>query len=233
MAFWSGDKLAAVGPGLTLVENFDEEMIDCSAYKLTLGAECFVTPNFGDSQPHLKQQLSAKGSEVVIPPGQFAFLLTEEVVKFPNATMGFISLRSRVKLQGLINVSGFHVDPGYHGKLIYSVFNAGPSNIHLARGDDIFLLWVADLDGESGEKYRKPDKLDIQNITSKQISDVDRPLHSLHSLSGKVERLQAELTMLYRVLGVLAIIGGLIFAAWALLPSRGDSVREPTVEAIS
>lgn len=232
MAFWSGDKLAAVGASIDLVENFHVDMIDCSACKLKVGAECFVTPNFEDPQPRLKQQLSDKG-EVVIPPGQFAFLLTEEVVKLPDNAMGFISLRSRVKLMGLINVSGFHVDPGYNGRLIYSVFNAGPTNIHLSRGDDIFLLWVADLDRSSSDKYKKPNKIDIKSITSKHISDVDRPLHSLQSLSGKVERLQAELNMLYRVLSALAIIGGLIFAAWALLPGKTDSSQNATVEAVS
>jgi dCTP deaminase len=47
---------------------------------------------------------------------------------------------------GLINVSGFHVDPGFYGKLIYAVYNAGPSEIHLSRGTEMFLIWFADLD---------------------------------------------------------------------------------------
>lgn len=233
MAFWSGDKLAALGPLVNLVDGFTKDNIDCSAYRLSVGAECFVTPSFEDPQPHLKQRLGAIGSEIVIPPGQFAFLLTEEVVHLPKDVMGFISLRSRVKLLGLINVSGFHVDPGYHGKLIFSVFNAGPANIHLERGEGLFLLWIADLDRTSSPLYHKPAKLDITSITSKQISDVDRPLHSLQSLSGKVERLQAELSLLYRVLAALAILGGLLLAGWALLPSRSESPRATAVEAVS
>lgn len=208
-------------------------LIDCSALKLTLGGECFVTPNFDDPQPHLKQKLSP-GEEVVVPPGQFAFLLTDEVVTIPPQTMGFISLRSKVKLQGLINVSGFHVDPGYHGRLIYSVFNAGPGQIHIARGDPIFLLWIADLDQSSTAPYRKDGTASNMAISSDQISAIDRPLHSLQSLSGKVERLQSELNLLYRVLAALAVIGGLVLAAWTLLPDRrGESGNTVTAEVVS
>lgn len=232
MTFWSGDKLADAGARSAIVTNFDPARIDCSAYQLTLGAECFVTPNFGDPQPRLKRKLENSETEVVIPPGQFAFLLTEEDIAMPDDAMGFISLRSGVKLQGLINVSGFHVDPGYQGKLIYSVFNAGPANIHLERGQAIFLLWLADLDRKSSPSYKKPNKKQITSINSKLISEVDRPLHSLQSLSGKVEQLQSELRLLYRVLAVLGVIIGLILAAWGLLPNRSNSEASPTIETV-
>jgi len=71
------------------------------------------------------------GEQFVIPPGQFAYLLTEEVVRIPSSAMGFISLKFGVKGPGLINVSGFHVDPGYWGRLVFSVYNAGPSEARL------------------------------------------------------------------------------------------------------
>jgi dCTP deaminase len=72
--------------------------------------------------------------------------LTEEVVRIPPDVLGFISLRTTWKFRGLINVSGFHVDPGFHGNLIYAVYNAGPAPVHLARGMDLFLIWFAELD---------------------------------------------------------------------------------------
>jgi dCTP deaminase len=63
----------------------------------------------------------------------------------PDNCIGFISIRASTKFLGLVNVSGFHVDPGYNGKLIFAGFNAGPTRIHLKRGDRIFMLWLADL----------------------------------------------------------------------------------------
>lgn len=244
MAFWSGDKLKLHGRAIGLIDPFDDKQIDCSAYTLTLGPECFVTPNFGDEGARLKTALVApnavsafgralkpKGGEMVIPPGQFAFLLTEEFIKIPKSAMGFISLKSIVKWRGLINVSGFHVDPGFSGRLVYSVYNAGPSSIHLNRGDDLFLLWVADLDQDSSDEFSKISKPPLVDISSGLISDVDRPLHSLQSLSQKVESLDRELRLFYRVLTALAVIGGLIFAAWALMPDKKSEL--PSVEAIS
>jgi hypothetical protein len=73
------------------------------------------------------------GRLLTIYAGQFAYLLTEEVVKIPSSAMGLISLKFGVKGPGLINVSGFHVDPGYWGRLVFSVYNAGPSEARLQR----------------------------------------------------------------------------------------------------
>ena len=92
---------------------------------------------------------SATGEAFTIPPGQFAFLLTEEVVSVPADALAFISIRAKTKFRGLVDVSGFHVDPGYCGQLTFAVFNAGPVPIHLKRGQPIFLIWYASLDCET------------------------------------------------------------------------------------
>jgi dCTP deaminase len=125
-----------------------------------------------------------------IPPGQFAFLLTEEIVTVPADALAFISIRAKNKFRGLVNVSGFHVDPGFHGQLTFSVFNAGPAPIHLKRGQPIFLIWYASLDRESAFKKDGPVRMgiDIDLITgiagelqslaglAKKIKDVDKSL---------------------------------------------------------
>jgi len=51
--------------------------------------------------------------DVIVPPGQFALLITEERVNIPDDKIAFISFKFSKKARGLINVSGFHVDPGY------------------------------------------------------------------------------------------------------------------------
>jgi len=235
MTFWSGDRLNAHGQGIVTPFNAPGvERVDCSALVLTLGPECFVTPQMGESaRPKQSlapvevinvsgQQVALAGGEIIIPSGQFAFLLTEEFVDIPVKAMGFISLKSKQKWKGLINVSGFHVDPGFKGRLVYSVYNAGPSNIHLTRGQPMFLLWISDLDPLASQTYAKPNIIAQSGISTGLISEVDRPLHSLGSLSEKIENLQRELTLLYRVLAALAVLLGLAFAAWALLPAGGE-----------
>lgn len=208
MAFWSGAKLRTEVAKQEIVKPFNKNKIDCSAYTLTLGAEAFVSPSFGDNlRENLKQSLdepsieligereiATGGGEVVIPPGQFAFLLTEEIIQIPKDVMGFISLKSSAKFQGLINVSGFHVDPGFAGRLIYSVFNAGPSALHFSRGDDLFLLWLTDLEGRAVRPFYK-EKPGYVDIPSSLVSQVSRETYSLQSLSDQVDQLSDQVKL--------------------------------------
>lgn len=232
MSFWSGAKLRHECKAQNIIEPFIEKQIDCSAYTLRMGAEFYVTPSHGfDLRKNKKKELAEptevellgtkwprNGGELVIPPGQFAFLLTEEAVNMPKNAMGFISLKSGTKFRGLVNVSGFHVDPGFQGNLIYSVFNAGPSNIHLCRGDNVFLLWIADLSEPTDEHFvRNGDRPQIE-ISSRLVSDVAREIESLQGLS---ERLSAAERRINLTWGVTAIIAGaltLFLTMVAVLP---------------
>ncbi|PXW76462.1 dCTP deaminase [Blastomonas natatoria] len=234
MTFWSGQRLSTDGVTQQIVDPFQQDRIDCSAYTLTLGAEAYVTPHFGDNlREGGKQQLAKPelvdirgvqrtqgGGQVVIPPGQFAFLLTEETVSIPPDAMGFISLKSKPKFGGLINVSGFHVDPGFKGKLIFSVFNAGPTALHFARGEHLFLLWIADLSFKGvkadGRKQHIKTSVGYAEIPNDLVNQIKRENHSLQSLSLRVEKLTTQVNIATAVATALATILG-IFAAYAAL----------------
>lgn len=159
MTFWNGPRIKS--RGRAIIDIFDPSHIDCSSYTLSMGSEAYVTRDpkkspWDDRKVHLQKQGAdvphagcfGRVTEIAIPPGQFAFLLTEEMLEMPKDVMGFISLKSSYKFRGLINVSGFHVDPGFNGRLVYAVYNAGPNIIYISRGDKLFLLWFADLSGD-------------------------------------------------------------------------------------
>jgi dCTP deaminase len=242
MAFWSGNKLTVEIPGQSIVDEFHEGQVDCSAYTLTLGGEYFVTPDYSvPVRKNTKQALAeshrwdeglplakrVEGGPMIVPPGQFAFLLTEEFLRIPLNVMGFISLKSSAKWRGLINVSGFHVDPGFHGRLIYSVYNAGPSPIQLNRGQDLFLLWLADLDESATDRFAKHQKRPLLEIPSSMVSDVNRQIHSLQALSDRIESLVNRVKVVAGVLGILVVIAGLVFAALALVPHHDEATAAP------
>jgi dCTP deaminase len=111
---------------------------------LCLGEQLFLTQN----ETSLKL---AEDQTVDIKTGQFAVLTTEEILDIPNNYLGFITIRFQYKSKGLINISGFHVDPGFKGKLIFSVYNIGPKPVTLKRGYPIFSLFLATI--EDGAKY--------------------------------------------------------------------------------
>ena len=91
---------------------------------------------------------------------------------------------SQTKFRGLVNVSGFHVDPGYRGQLTFSVFNAGPVPVHLKRGQPIFLIWYASLDCETA--FKKDDAVH-EGIDPEIVTAVAGELQSFASLSKKID----------------------------------------------
>jgi dCTP deaminase len=125
--------------------------VDANAYNLKMG-DCYFRTADGTGAEQKKTYLSPN-EPFLIPAGQFAFLLSRETVNVPANSMAFISMRTGIKFQGLINVSGFHVDPGYSGRLIYAVYNASPSPVQICEGDAIFKIWFADLDRESAPEF--------------------------------------------------------------------------------
>jgi dCTP deaminase len=181
VAFWNSETLRARLP--ELITGYDEKNVVTGSYELGLGSEAYIT---GQKK---KIQLGEKG-HVVIPPGQFALLITEERIRIPADAIGFISIKSKYKLWGLINVSGFHVDPGFDGKLIFSVYNAGVQDIVVSRKKRMFLLWLSSMD-EPGEGYKGP-RLGQTSIPDEDMMKIRGEIPSPQVLQRRIERLQTR-----------------------------------------
>ena len=209
--FWSGETLSERLK--TLIKPFMSERVDCAAYTLAIAPEVYVSPNDQAADPTtITVRKLSDGEAFTIPPGQFAFLLSEEIVSVPADALALISIRAKTKFRGLVNVSGFHVDPGYCGQLTFAVFNAGPVPIHLKRGQPIFLIWYVSLDRETAFKKDgtihtgiDPEVVtavagELQSFASlsKKIKDVDK------ALSDRIHAVEKEQTY-YRVIGAIAL----------------------------
>jgi hypothetical protein len=89
----------------SLIDPFIPERVDCAAYTLAIGPEVYVTPNDQTADPTtITVRKLTEAEAFTIPPGQFAFLLTEEVVSVPADALAFISIRAKTKFRGLVNV---------------------------------------------------------------------------------------------------------------------------------
>jgi len=183
MTFWSSQKLEENLEKLT--DHPDRDMVDCNALTLRVGPEVYVTPGLEQASPstHTREMLEERGP-ITVPPGQFAFLVTEEKVTIPPEVMGFISIKATYKLRGLVNVSGFHVDPGWSGRLIFTVFNAGPATIHLERGLPVFLLWIANLDEAS---VKRKHGVGPEGIPPGVISNITGVVDSIYALEKRMK----------------------------------------------
>ena len=235
--FWSGETLSERLK--TLIDPFVPGRVDCAAYTLSIGPEVYVSPNDQAVDPTTVtiRKLST-GEAFTIPPGQFALLLTEEVVSVPADALAFISIRAKTKFRGLVNVSGYHVDPGYCGQLTFAVFNAGPVPVHLKRGQPTFLVWYASLDRETAFKK---DGAIRRGIDTEVVAAVSGELQSFAGLSKKIEdvdkalgdrvhAIEKEQTR-YRVIAmvVLMLVTGLtVNCLRDSIPSRLASLPQAT-----
>src|SRR5262249_6818522 len=151
-----------------------------------VGGEGFVTSNPSD-----KTQVPA-GTKIVIPPGQFGLLTTRETVHIPANVIAFISIRAGIKFQGLVNVSGFHVDPGYRGQLKFAVYNAGSRTIVLDQDQRVFMIWFADLDQTDGDPY--PDRQPPQTaITADDVMRIQGEVASPAQLKKQIDEWKIDL----------------------------------------
>jgi dCTP deaminase len=212
MTFWNGEKLAQRLP--KLITPYDRDRIDCAAYTLSVGHEVYVSPTdqtTTDPQQQTVRSLAEREC-FTIPPGQFAFLLTDEVVSVPADALAFISMKAKIKFRGLINVSGFHVDPGFKGKLIFAVFNAGPVVVHLRRGDPCFLIWFAELNSTSEYIKRAPEQI---GIPTELINVISGELHSFEGLAKKIKDVEKSLTDRIHIVerdgAILKVMAGIVF----------------------
>lgn len=210
MSFWLSQTLVSRLPNL--IEPFDEKQIESASYELRLGEEVYISPLPDTPKEDRKKTLLKEGETEVIPPGQFAFLITLEKISIPRDAIAFISMKFKPKAKGLINVSGFHVDPGYEeDRLIFAVYNAGPLNFHVKYGERLFSIWFADLDAVD-ERPRKKEGFssiptDMLNVPD-LVSSLPYLVKRLDKLESKMETHTVQQALYFGV--VIAIAAALI-----------------------
>lgn len=149
MAFWTKERMVLEQARRPLVTPYNEHRIEQCAYALGVASEYAITSVENGGVKRTATPLE----HITIPPGQFALLLTEETITVPANAIALISMKAKFKLRGLINVSGFHVDPGFKGRLKFAVYNTGGTAIDLKPGQELFLIWYCDLDQTTEALY--------------------------------------------------------------------------------
>jgi len=201
MPFLSDQTIRVMGP--SVIHPFRAERVGTGAYELSLHRDSRAS---GDG--HCRDERFLE-----IPPGQFAYLFTEERVSLGNDHLGFISIKSSLKWQGLINISGFHVDPGYNGQLKFAVYNAGPRTVCLKFNAPAFQLWLASFD-QSATPYQKQG---CSGITDDDLSELSESVASPSSLDRRLREIEGWFRMLAHALTTIGIIAGVAGAIAAII----------------
>lgn len=90
--------------------------------------------------------------EAVIPPGEHRLVATLERVELGDDIAGTLHLRSSLARKGII-ASLALVDPGFHGQLTISLFNAGAESFKMSRNDRFVQLVLHELSSRTHYMY--------------------------------------------------------------------------------
>jgi len=209
----------------TVVSPSDINNLKSASYELRLGDEYYKTNSDKGTRVKIK-----KNEPIIIEPGQLAMLLTHETITLPNNLLAFISIKAGVKFRGLVNVSGFHVDPGFKGKLKFVVFNAGSSNVILDWQQPLFPMWLCTLNADT-EAYEGRHG-DQKSITSEDVYKMQGDVIAPNELNEKFRDLKKKISKLKIVwaaaltLSVAIFVGSTSKCADATLNSTNIQLTE-------
>jgi dCTP deaminase len=189
-------------------DHFEPSLTQQASYDLRLGSEVYVV---GKKAP---ENLSDKKPYVSLQPGQFAILTCYEEINIPPDILGFIALKTSFKFQGLVNISGFHVDPTHTGTLLFAVQNVGPSDIRLKFKQPTFTIFFSTLAegsiGDSREKEKGVNfKPKLEGIRLQDVQLLGGGSITLSKLQKDVDRVKL-LLLIYGPFGVAAFIALLV-----------------------
>ena len=169
-----------------IVKNGCNALVREVCYDLRVGDEVYR------SEEHLPEILSETSPWAILRPGQFALIKTFEVVKIPEGNVGLISIRLNFKLKGLVNVSGFHVDPTFRGPLIFAVQNVGPNDIRLRYREPVFMIMWACLNEPYVRSGSDRNREGHQNIPGEFMAQLGGGSITLSQLKIEVDKLHTQ-----------------------------------------
>ena len=164
----------AVDDGTISVEPFTAAHVNAASLDLCLGRVDALGAQSG---------AQASGS-IAIAPLECAHAWSRETMRLPANMMARVGPMARLAHLGLFLGHGLQVDPGFEGKLAFSLFNAGPNPISLAPGDPVLSLELVVL----GVPSERP--IDAQLATG----DFAHQAAAQFSDAGVAERVRRHLT---------------------------------------
>lgn len=111
-------------------------------------------------------------SQYFLKPGKTVMVETKEVIKMPPYLAGIGFPPSKIAVRGILMTNPGHIDPGYEGKLSFTLINMGKDIYPLRMGDKIFSILIFHLDGRC-KKSLKDRKIGLINSGGVKQENID------------------------------------------------------------
>ncbi len=205
----------ACSEGSVGISPFNDQQIQPASYDLRVGPEAAVSSRRG------KVNVKEKGF-VELDAGDFAVLVTEEVISLNNQHSGRFGLRSKWARKGLLATTGPQIDPGFKGRLGIGLTNLTSRKIALSHLDDLLTVEFHRLSEPVERPYSGPyqdqsslSNEDLEAVLEREILSLSEVNTTLRSLAANVKRLEESVSamkesissMRWFIGGGIAIIG--------------------------
>ena len=184
----------AVERGTVGITPFQRDNINAASIDLGLGEV--------DALGRDSAARSESDHTIEIAPLECAHAWSLEHISLPADMMARVGPMARLSHLGLFLGHGLQVDPGFEGKLAFSLFNASPNPISLRAGEAILSLELVQLSKPSKRPIDGARELsDFAERASRQFADAD-PAHRVRAhLRQHMETTEGAGTHVSRIAG--------------------------------
>lgn len=218
-----------------IVRNVDLDLIDRgrtspvqpASIDLHVGEILVPTERHGNGRNQDGVQLGS--DRYTVPSGGSVVLLTREVINFSAYFAGLMFPKSSgLAERGVLLTNFGHVDPGYRGRLRYSLVNMGSADLEIRQGDAIACLCIFALRVPASPDFselRAPGKpIDDEGRTREFVRYLSPELLSLGRITNEAKRVARDVILeqgffALLISTVVAVVVGVSSAAVALAVS--------------
>jgi len=190
-----------------LLENATFDNIEGASYDLRVGEEYFHKGEI--------KQLTEKEPFIILEPGDYALVSSEEIAKLPKDIAGRFDVSVSLFCKGVILSNGPQIDPGFRGRLYCLLFNTSNKEMQLKLGDHFATIEFIKLvdhtlpySGKYQNKLRMKDYLpDV--VKSSAINQLMQDVEELK----KAKWYEKTLPLILSIIALISIV----LSLWSLL----------------
>lgn len=219
--------------GEALIEPFERRSLKGASYDIRVGSKAVLTLPETEKVPHAVKgrlwiSLSEQNPLLKIPPAHSVTIYSLEKVNMPLDMKGRLSIRSKFMVQRL-NYDGGVIDPGYKGRLFFTVANLGDSPVEIRYGEPIVTAEFVRLPREAvtlfegGRDHEEVDEYKLPPLPAGRWYDLVELSKKVDQLEKAVKNFEpTQQIMNFVFLAAFAgIVAGLAGVLWPALSALG------------
>lgn len=176
--------------------------------------------------------IASARSGYTLKSGYTAIVTTAEDLNIPSNVAAISFAPNHIAMSGLLMTNAGHVDPGYKGKLRYTLINMGRDDFELSTGQDLVTLLFfelshnpkADYSLRGGQAGGSPQRGQVNKL-SKDFIDLEKQISrvSKRAANSAVARASVSATIISVVVTLLGMIATIV---GTVLLDRSSHLRD-------